>query len=73
MGSLAAPVSAPQASSTATAFHEPLTPAIMEPSRTPSINSVSVRLAKAGLAAMDSMAWATSTPRISFSVLFQVQ
>lgn len=57
----------------ATAFHTPLTPAMTEPFCTPARNSVSVILAKAGLLATDSMAWATSTPRISPSVLFQVQ
>ena len=73
MGSLAAPMSSPQASFTATAFHTPLTPAMTEPSCTPERNAVSVRLEKAGLAATSSMAWATSTPRMGPSVLFQVQ
>ena len=72
-GSLAAPAFRPQASSTATAFHVPLTPAMTEPSRMPARNSVSVRLAKAGLAAIFSMDRATSTPWMEPSVLFQVQ
>ena len=63
----------PQASSIATLFQTPLTPAITDPSCTPARNSVSVRLAKPGLAAMSSMACATSTPWIGPSVLFQVQ
>ena len=57
----------------ATAFHTPLIPAMMLPSWTPARNSVSVRLEKAGLAAMSSMAWATSTPRMGPSAAFQVQ
>ena len=51
----------------------PLIPAITAPSRTPSKNSPSGRSEKAGLAAMSSMAWATSTPRMGPSALFQVQ
>ena len=51
----------------------PLIPAITEPSRTPARNSSSVRLAKPGLAATSSMAWATSTPAMGPSALFQVQ
>lgn len=57
----------------ATAFHTPLIPAMMLPSWTPSRNSVSVRLAKPGLAAVFSMARATSAPVMGPSVLFQVQ
>ena len=72
-GSLAAPAFAPHASWIATAFHTPLTPAMTVPSRTPAMNSSSVRLAKPGLAPMDRMDRATSTPEMGPSVLFQVQ
>ena len=63
----------PQASSTATAFHTPLTPAITVPFSTPAIKSPSVQLRNAGLDAISSIALATSSPRMGPSVRFQVQ